>query len=239
VARLLVAEVSQRECARVLKINKKTVVRKMRLMSVRAQEKLLILNLQRPKIKILEFDDMETFEHTKCKPVSITIAVESETRWIAGYRVSSMAANGLLAQISVKKYGKRADDRFKSRESLFAELTKYVESKAVIKSDENPHYISTVKRYFPQSEHKQYKGRRAAVVGQGELKKIGFDPLFSLNHACATLRARMSRLIRKTWCTTKTLRGLREHLDLAILHHNLNLKMNSKKATLLEPLSTE
>ncbi|MEQ1722809.1 MAG: hypothetical protein ABL930_06505, partial [Pseudobdellovibrio sp.] len=59
---------------------------------------------------------------------------------------------------------------------------------------------------------------------QGELKKIGFDPLFSLNHTCAMMRAKVSRLIRRTWNTTKKPERLSEHLALAVLHHNLNLK---------------
>jgi len=53
------------------------------------------------------------------------------------------------------------------------------------------------------------KGRRECVVGQGELKGGGFDPLFSLNHTCAMIRAHVSRLFRRTWNTQSESTGLK------------------------------
>ena len=47
------------------------------------------------------------------------------------------------------------------------------------------------------------KGEKAAITGQGELKKKQRDPLFSINHTLAMLRANINRLVRRTWCTTK------------------------------------
>ena len=74
------------------------------------------------------------------------------------------------------------------------------------------------------------KGRRGCVVGQGELKAIGFDPIFAFNHTAAMLRANMNRLFRRTWCTTKTIRGLEDHLALYVKYHNEEL-LNLKKPT--------
>ena len=223
-ARILVAGVSLRESSRVLKLNRKTIVRKLIFMGLKAQQKLEELNQKRPKINILEFDDLETFEHTKCKPVSVTLAVQYKTRWITGYEVSKMPAKGLLTHKSLKRYGKREDERAQGREKLFSRIKDFIEEKAVIKSDENPHYTADVKRFFPESQHRTYKGRRSSLGGQGELKKVGFDPIFSLNHTCAVFRYRTSRLIRKTWNTTKKIERLSLHLALVVLHHNLSLK---------------
>jgi hypothetical protein len=58
-----------------------------------------------------EFDDMETFEHTKLKPLSVTLAVQYQTRRILGFQVSQMPAKGLLAQKAFEKYGYREDKR--------------------------------------------------------------------------------------------------------------------------------
>jgi hypothetical protein len=58
------------------------------------------------------------------------------------------------------------------------------------------------------------------VVGQGELKKVGRDPLFSLNHTCAMLRANLNRLFRRTWCTTKRIDRLEAHLWIYVRFHN-------------------
>lgn len=228
VARLYVALISQRECARVLKINRKTATRKIVHMGVLAQHKLDALNKKRAHlVGIVEFDDMETFEHTKCKPLSIPLAVEHKSRWILGFEVAEMPANGPLAAISRKKYGIRKDMRVAARARLFERIKPYLKSDAIIKSDQNPHYPRDVKKWFPEAKHVAYKGRRGCIVGQGELKKIGFDPLFSLNHTCATFRARASRLIRRTWCTTKKPERLRLHLALVALQHNLRLQLST------------
>ena len=52
------------------------------------------------------------------------------------------------------------------------------------------------------------------------MKKLVFDPLFSLNHSCAMLRANLNRLFRRTWCTSKTRQGLIDHLSLYVRFHN-------------------
>lgn len=223
VARLLAAGVSMRECARVLKLNKKTVVRKLIHMGPRAQKQLEVLNKKRRKAKIIEFDDLETFEHSKCKPLAVGLAVEYKTRWVLGYEVAQMAAKGLLVKKALKKYGFRPDHRAEARAILFGRIKNFVHDDAIIKTDENPHYERDIKRFFPKASYQTYKGRRSSLGGQGELKAGGFDPIFSLNHTCAVLRYRMSRVIRKTWNTTKKKERLSLHLALVILHHNLNL----------------
>ena len=225
VARLLVGGVSQREAARILKLNRKTVVRKFIFMARESEKKLQSYNQRFSKASAIQFDDMETFEHTKCKPLSITLAVEEKTRRILGFEVSQMPAKGHLAAISRKKYGPRADLRKHARSNLFKRISPLVNPHSSIKSDENPHYPSDIKRFFPQGDYKTYKGRRGSIIGQGELKKIGFDPIFDLNHTCAMLRAKASRLFRRTWCTTKKPERLKNHLYLVALHHNRELKI--------------
>lgn len=221
--RLLCSGVSQRRAAIILRLNRTTIVRKFLFLSRISAELLMTSNLNKQKARVIEFDDLETFEHTKCKPLSVTLAVESGSRRILGFKVAKMPAKGPLAHVARKKYPKRADERRRERRKLFSELAHLVEPDALFKSDENPHYPDDVKRAFPQSHHKTYKGRRGCIVGQGELKKIGFDPIFSLNHTCAMLRANINRLIRKTWCTTKKPERLACHIALYSIFHNLEL----------------
>lgn len=134
-----------------------------------------------------------------------------------------MPAKGLLAAISRRKYGVRKDERSQARASLFTELKDFVDEHTLFKSDQNPHYVPDIKKHFPKSLHQTYKGRRACVVGQGELKGGGFDPLFSLNHSFAMARANMNRLFRRTWCTTKVPERLALHFAMYALYHNLSL----------------
>jgi len=125
-----------------------------------------------------------------------------------------------LARVSIKKYGYREDKRPIAWDQLFRNLTSIVAENAYFESDANPHYPKYLKRYFHKSTHRRFEGGRGAVTGQGELKKLKFDPLFALNHTCAMLRANLNRLFRRTWCTTKTVQGLIDHLSLYVVYHN-------------------
>jgi transposase-like protein len=217
---LLVSGVSQRRVAKLLNIHHVTVSRKLRFLGLVARHKNFMLREKHKIVNHMQFDDLETFEHTKLKPLSVTLAVENKSRFILGFEVSRMPAKGLLVKKSVKKYGTRVDDRFTSRNRLFRRLKNHLDSKAIIESDSNPHYPIDVKNHFPNCEHRTYLGQRGCITGQGELKKIRHDPLFSLNHTCAMLRANINRLFRKTWCTTKKIQPLIDHIELYVYYHN-------------------
>jgi hypothetical protein len=129
-----------------------------------------------------------------------------------------------LAKIAFKKYGPRRDTRSLARKRLFESLKPLAVEEAIFKSDQNPHYGPDLKKYFPHATHQALKGQRGSVVGQGELKKIRFDPLFSLNHTCAMTRANMNRLFRPTWCTTKLPERLHDHFAIYAVYHNEMIK---------------
>ncbi len=217
------AGVSQREAARIFKLNRKTVVRKFLYIAQKERLNLEKHNRSLPPSIEVEFDDLETFEHTKLKPLSVTLMVEYKTRRILGFEVSQMAAKGLLVAKAKKKYGKRRDMRRFARRKLFESLQSHIYPEAVIRSDSNPHYVEDVRAFFPKARHETVLGARGALTGQGELKCLKFDPLFSLNHTFAMLRANINRLFRKTWCTTKKLERLRDHIAIYAMSHNRRL----------------
>ena len=219
---LLNSGVSQRRSAHLLGIDKKTVSRKFLFLAQMAKlehEKFLQKYKKQP-IKNIQFDEMESFEHTKLKPLSIALAVNADNRHILSARVCVMPAKGHLAKISVKKYGRRPEHRGKNMKDMLKELSPYVAPSAIYLSDQNPRYPKWLKTVHPNCKHRTVKGRRGCIVGQGELKKIGFDPLFSLNHTCAMIRDNINRMRRKTWATTKKLERLQDHLMLYIVFHN-------------------
>ncbi len=213
---------SQRRLAILLEVNPKTIVRKFRLMAARSrlEHETRLKELANAPIHELQFDDLETFEHTKCKPLSVALAVNKKTREILSFQVSRMPASGRLAKISRKKYGARKDERGLGWTRLFETLKPIVSHEACIESDQNPHYPRFLKRHLKTVRHIRHPGARGAITGQGELKKLVFDPLFALNHTCAMLRANLNRLFRRTWCTTKTLEGLIDHLSIYLRYHN-------------------
>ena len=181
--------------AEVLRVNRKTIARKLVILGEEAKENLERENRRRPVTRVIEFDDLETFEHTKCKPLSVTLAVQQRTRRFLGVEVSQMPAKGMLVE-KAKKYGQREDRRAQGRERLFTAIKDFVHPEALIKSDANPHYGPDVKRHFPLARHVTYLSRQGTDIGGGEIKKGGFDPLFSLNHTCASMRENITRHIR-------------------------------------------
>lgn len=212
-----------RQAARLLKINQITVARKMAFLCVQAErshELRFRIPTQESKMQNIQFDEMESSIHTKCKPVSIALMVEEKSRKILDFRISEMPATGHLAAISRKKYGHRPDHREAGLNDLFSATKSLIAPNAKFRSDSKTLYPKLVRKFFPKASHEAVKGKRGCVVGQGELKKVVFDPIFSLNHTCAMLRAHVNRLFRRTWCTSKTIEGLRRHLMIYMDYHN-------------------
>ena len=222
---LLCSQVSQRRSARLLGVSRRTVVKKFRFMarlaSIENEKRLHELALTR--VNDIQFDDLITSIHTKCKPVSVSLAVNGKTREILGFQVSDLPARHPLVEVALAKYGQRKDERPFGLGRLFTALSRIVNEKAKVVSDCDPEYPGFVSKHLPTAHYERIKSRRARSQGFGELKRIGFDPIFSLNHTCAMLRANLNRLARSTWATSKTKIGLIQHLELYAHYHNTNL----------------
>lgn len=219
---VLASGVSMRRSALILHINRTTVDRKLRYLAEKSRQMHadLLKKIGTDKTTHLQFDDLITSEHTKLKPLSITIAVDAKRRFILGASVSQIPAFGHLAVLSRHKYGKRKSTHKEHLYGLLDAISPFVDRGAKIESDEHNLYAQAVKRFFPEASYFQFKGARGSVAGQGELKKLRRDPLFMLNHTCGMLRANINRLIRKTWCTTKDPRRLEDHLAIYMAFHN-------------------
>lgn len=219
--RLFASGVSQRRAARLVKAHRTTVVRKFRFLAEEARKRQMefLESLTQAPLTDVFFDEMETFTHTKFKPVSIALSV-TKRREILTTEIATMPAKGLLAKKAYEKYGFRPDARPKALKKMFITLKGVTHPKATFHSDQSPYYPAPLRRAFPEAVHLTTKGGRAAVVGQGELKKLAWDPIFKLNHTAAMLRANMNRLFRRTWCTTKTMQGLKDHLAIYTSFHN-------------------
>lgn len=220
--RLLCSGVSMRRAARLLNIHRITVARKLVFLAEQAKRSHQNWLATLAKLAYVQFDEMESFEHTKLKPLSIPLVVSRE-RKILAFDVASMPAKGLLAGRSVKKYGRRPDHRRRTIRQLFTTVQKNVIDSVRFDSDQNPMYPSLIAQAFPKSIHHTFKGKRGAITGQGELKKVVWDPLFSLNHTAAMFRANINRLFRRTWCTTKRPDRLKAHIYLYLQYHNQEL----------------
>jgi hypothetical protein len=241
---LLCSGVSIRRAALLLHANRKTIARKLCFLANEErlredQEVKKAIRSTEKAVSEIIFDEVETSLHSKLKPASIALAVTPE-RIILGFEVSVMPAKGKTAHISRKKYGTGQDHRRRGLTRTFSRLRSQIPSEHLhslkIRSDECPRYPKLVCKYFPGAQHIQFKGVRGCVAGQGELKRIGFDPLFALNHTAAMFRANVNRLFRKTWCTSKRIDRLSDHLTLYMAFHNRRIRMQNL-ASLRKPKS--
>ena len=223
---------TQRRTALLLGVNHKTIVRKFLWLSELAKkEHLEWLNGSNNSTEYVQFDEMETFEHTKLKPLSIAMSVRPSDYMIVDARVASMPAKGWLSKLSLKKYGRRADDRKKACSSVISSIEKLATKEITVLSDKKPAY----RGYFSVLKGLQLvqcRSRRyTKLLGVSEdsldteeekeaKSRKDHDPMFALNHMCAKLRADISRLIRRTWSTTKLIDRLQNHLYLYIAYNN-------------------
>ena len=229
---LVCSSTSIRRISRILKMNRSSVTKRVDKLEKVAllQHQKLLKSLAKEPITHLQFDDLITHEHTKMKPLSVSLAVCQNTRIILGAEVSRIPAFGHLAKKSRKKYGYRKNEHEKGLTRLFESLHKCIDQNAVIKSDKHKTYPKYVSKYFQNAEHLTYEGGRSCIAGLGELKRKGYDPLFILNHTCAMLRDSLKVLSRKTWCSVKRVDRLQQQLNIFISYYNfdyLHYKLNT------------
>jgi hypothetical protein len=209
-----------RRIARFVPVHRTTVARKLRFLGEQSALELRRFRETQVNLAIVQFDELETFEHTKYKPLSVVVAVLPRRRKILGVEVASMPAKGPLAERARRTYGRRADRRGKALDALFASIRPCLVAHPTLQSDSSPRYPPYVRRHFPHARHVAKPGGRGCVTGQGEIKAERFDPLFDLNHTFAMLRDNVRRLVRRTWCTTKKADCLAHHLALYADFHN-------------------
>ncbi len=221
---LFCKRISLRDAAKHFKVSRTTIARRLIFLAAQSRKRNAQL-LQQIQAEFgafdrVQFDDMITAEHTKCKPVSATVVVQEDTRFILGYCVAQIPAFGLLAAISKQKYGHRADHSRRERHQLLTQLTDLLPAHTIFRTDEHKHYPIVIKRHFPDGLHLTHKGAKGSVSGQGELKKVGRDPLFSVNHTLGMFRDKMSRLTRQSWNLSKRINCLDDHLAIYLESHN-------------------
>lgn len=175
-----------------------------------------------PWCESVQFDEMETYEHSRLRPVAIALAVNERTRKILSFEVSVMKPKAKLKAESYAKFGMRRSARIPGLKRMLERIPETYRRvrNLILKSDKCSFYPKVAKAVFPNAQHEVYLSRKACVVGQGELKVGKDDPLFTLNHSCAMFRANVHRLYRRTWNTTKNEGQLLKHLYIYAHFHN-------------------
>ncbi len=198
---------SLRGIARTLNIDIKTAVRY--FLENAESSKIKNLNdLEKGKIitSYLQFDQLETFEHTKRKPVGVQISIRHKTGEIVSAKVgyAPMRALSVSKDKIIKWNREKASD--KNLRLMIKESRKALnKTQATITCDGYRPQLKLLKDLVQDSNV-------SIQESQSTNKKI--DRVFR------KMRQDISRLGRKTLSTTKKIDNLQRHLDLYIDYNN-------------------
>ena len=219
----LASSTSERRIAIKLGCARKTVARKLVFLANQARLQSARWIAEHGPFKHVQFDELISFEHTRLKPLSVAVMSVVGDRFIIGVDVAQIPASGAIAQRSREKYGLRRDMSSSMRKRVLRMCAPHLTPDVLIETDEHKRYRNEIRQILPGASHHRFPSIRGSLTGLGELKRTGFDPLFSINHTLAMLRDSIKRLARRTWCTTKRSQSLRNLLAIYIHYHNTNL----------------
>jgi hypothetical protein len=219
IMKLLCSGVSLRRTAKLTGVCKGTAARKLAWLADQSraahQE---FLQRAGARTSYVQFDEMETYEHSKLKPLSIALAVRAKNGDILDAQVATMNCHGWKARLSRRIYGSRQDTRPDACRRVMETVRSVSKPTMTVASDSRKTYPKIIHRVMPQAQLKPILSRAKMLSLAGAEK--GFDPLFRLNHTAAKLRADIARLARRTWSASKKAECLQDHLMLYIAYNN-------------------
>lgn len=158
----------------------------------------------------VQFDEMQTFLHSRAKPLTIALAVREKTGQILSAKVGRIPAFGHLAKKGAAM-GWTINHGPQTRKAALEETAKCVKPYTVFVCDGAKSYPAEIFANVPNcTAVDQYPTR----IG------VGYDPLFRLNHVCAKIRADIACMARDTWTTTKDIKRLQDRLDIYVAWNN-------------------
>lgn len=211
-AQLLCEGVTLRGCARVLKVSYDTIKTRSAWLAVQARAAHEVA-LKRGALNTgwMQFDEMVTFVHARSKAVTLPMVVRGKTAEILSIKVGRIPSNGHLAAKGRAKYGWTVNESSAACRKALTEASTAAKDVCTVSCDKATSYPRLIKAVMPHAVVDASK--RSSTTG-------AFDPMFSLNHTCAKIRAGIAVLARRTWTTTKSLEKLQDKLDIFIAVHN-------------------
>lgn len=199
---------SLRGIGRVLKINRKTVEKYFLRGAQRAEcENLKALDNRDIVTSYVQFDTLETFEHTKERPLGIHLSIRAKTGEIISAKVHKISIRALsISKKKIKAWNETTDQMASLSEMLLESSKTFNRLNTTIACDGYRQQIVLTKKICDQDY--------VNVAVLPDNKKIDL--------AIRKLRNDVSRLSRKSLCSTKKQSRLQNHLDLYINYNNKN-----------------
>ncbi|MGV8941504.1 MAG: hypothetical protein ACOH1P_08195 [Lysobacter sp.] len=204
--KLAVSGVSMRRIVALLGCHHRTVAKKITLLAEQAQ----VHHAERMKslrTTCVMIDELETFMHSRYKQLSVSMVVRVKTGEVLGFGVAKKPCNQPRGQI---KYKWTQDDRPQAFYTMLRSIEPALAPGCTVITDGHPSYRKWLGKGLASYQHRVLHSPNTP----------GYDPLFVINHTFAKMRNDLARLGRKTWTTTKTVKGLEDHLWLWVAWTN-------------------
>jgi len=217
---LLCSGVTMRRAARLLGLARRTVEQRVRWMAGQARKAHAEFLAASPVLtSYVQFDEMETYEGSRLRQLSIALAVRPKTGQILAAEVGTMNCHGVMAKVSRAIYGHRRDTRMAACRRALANVRMVAKKSITLATDGKDSYRPPVREVLPNAVHSVHNNVRVPKM-EKPLAPPRWDPLFRLNQMIAKLRADLARLGRQTWSASKTASGLADHLAIYIAFNN-------------------
>lgn len=215
---LLVSKVTHRQAARVLRINRKTVHRRLRVFGPALREWHAVF-LRRARQRgglrgCFSMDELETFENDRrLQPVTMPVLVHRTTRFVIHLETAALAPRGHLsprhearkARMRVASGPRRSGSRLAVKRCLEALRAAHAPGALL-------ELVTDQKRMYPVLVREVFGNRIAAHVQESSRRaRNTLNPLFAVNHSLAMLRDQVSRLVRRSWGASKDRNQLALH----------------------------
>lgn len=208
---MAISGTSMRRMVLLLGCSKRTVDRKVARLAQEAQ-RLHQEHLATLRTSYVMMDELITYLHARPKHLSVAVVVRVKTGEVLGFTISRIPT-----QVKgFDKYDWHHDDTPTNIPALLGRVKPLLKPGAVLASDAHTSYPKWIERALPGVQHQKVK----ALVSKLAQKADERDPLFAINLTFAKLRNDLARLGRKTWTTTKSIKGLENHLWLWVAWTN-------------------
>jgi hypothetical protein len=233
-----VSKVTQRQAARTIGCTRKTVRRRLLLLSRHGREfhtAVLERAARRGDLKgNFQLDELETFERDRrlC-PVTLAVLIHEESRFVLHAQSGALPARGNLRGRHLerklaleRKHGVRTSGSREAVRACFASLASALTGRggAVLATDKKSSYATLLAETLPEGTvHMRHPG---------DAPKTPENPLWPINHTLAMLRDGLSRLVQRTWGVSKERAWLDRHAWIWIAYRNyIRVFTNKKKRT--------
>lgn len=217
---LLTSGVGLRQCGRLLGLNIRAVQRKLRKLGATCRDLHERLSRKLPGNLTFQFDEEETFEHARSRPLTMPVLIELQTWFVVAADagpIRRLACAGSARRLEQDRYenehGPRPDHSRQSVERVLRSLAQRLDgAPLVLQSDEKASYKTLVVEVF--------EGRAVHQCTAGTDPRTVENPLFPINTTLAMTRDNNGRLRRQSWLVTKKCECLLQQMQLFMVYRN-------------------